>query len=131
MRPVVAALGTMSAALLVAAAHPTAQAERAVTSGDGVCTLAIADRAHTPSSRCLACHDGSAARSLGASHPVEVSYVAAATTAGATALPSAPPPELPLVEGRVACTTCHDGRAPLPARTALPGDGLCYACHRK
>ncbi len=131
MRPVVAALGAVSAAMLVAAAHPTAQAQRAATVGDGVCTLGVADRAHTPSSRCLACHDGSAARSLGASHPVEVSYLAAATSAGPTAMPPAPPAELPLVEGRVACTTCHDGRAPLPARTALAGDALCYACHRK
>jgi hypothetical protein len=41
------------------------------------CELSRADRTHTPSSRCLSCHDGTAAPGLGESHPVDVDYTRA------------------------------------------------------
>jgi hypothetical protein len=38
-------------------------------------------------------------------------------------------PDVPLVDGKVACTSCHDGASPHPKRAVDPAN-LCAACHR-
>jgi len=92
----------------------------------------------------MACHDGgvgqvvgsltssgtgSAARAPAASHPVGVLYAAAAARQpGRLAPPSTLPQDVPLVAGRIECTTCHDGRSTNPYRVVRTA-GLCTACH--
>jgi predicted CXXCH cytochrome family protein len=103
-----------------------------------LCELRGADRAGTPARSCLTCHDGSVAsghlaradeRGSGR-HPVEVEY-ALAQARGRGALRVAPAAELPLVGGKVTCTTCHDGHSREPAKVAVPmrGSALCFGCH--
>lgn len=103
-----------------------------------VCELERADRASTPSLRCMGCHDGSAGASIefhmapganGMSHPVEVDYAGVAARQPDRYHPAqALPREIPLVNGKVACTSCHDGASPDPKRVvAVPR--LCESCH--
>jgi predicted CXXCH cytochrome family protein len=104
--------------------------------GDGICELRGADRARTPSHRCTACHDGTAATSVafstrgnaGGSHPVGVDYDGAARPFARLKPRAAVPPTVPLVDGRVECTSCHDGASPRRARVANERD-LCIVCH--
>lgn len=107
--------------------------------GAATCELGRVDRAASLSMRCLTCHDGSAGPAVGfeaaagglvASHPVAIDYEAAAAAHPGQYRPiAALPPEVPLVGGRVECTTCHDARAPGPAHVAQVRD-LCLACHQ-
>lgn len=109
--------------------------------GGGGCELPrVADRSRTPSQACLSCHDGSAgtragffgsgAPGFGANHPVEVDYRAAAARAADRYVPAARlPPLVPLVNGKVTCTTCHDGASPF-AKHVIDPERLCFACHR-
>jgi hypothetical protein len=122
----------------LAAAALAASAGARAADGD-TCELGRADRRTATSRACMACHDGSAGREIGfqmsadgrgMSHPVEVDYGAAAAAhpgqyQPATALPA----EVPLVGGKVECTTCHDGASRDPRRVAAVRD-LCLACHR-
>lgn len=111
---------------------------RAARAGDGVCELEGADRARTTSARCIACHDGTAGRAvevhtapdgIGRSHPVEVDYGAAAARQPGRYHPAAMlPREIPLVDGKVACTSCHDGASREPKRVAMR-TRLCESCH--
>ncbi len=104
----------------------------------GPCELDGASRARTPSIRCMACHDGSAGATVsfqmsadgrGMSHPVEVDYGAAVARDPAHYHPQATlPREVPLVNGKVACTSCHDGASPDPTRVAMVPH-LCASCH--
>lgn len=105
-----------------------------------VCTLARIDRARTPSSYCLGCHDGTIAPSVtrfseirhDRSHPVGTDYAAIqATGFGALRPPAELDPALVLVDGKLECTTCHDGDAPSPSHTALPMNrsAMCLGCH--
>jgi predicted CXXCH cytochrome family protein len=103
-----------------------------------VCTLALVDRATTTSRACLSCHDGSMATSMHTGlrpeggHPVDVSYEQARVR-----LPSmlraagALPETLPLPEGMVTCTTCHDGASDGPQHLAVTtrASALCTSCH--
>ncbi|HET9597451.1 MAG TPA: hypothetical protein VFP65_17820 [Anaeromyxobacteraceae bacterium] len=111
-------------------------------SGTGPCQLASVDRRTTPSARCLACHDGSAAPSILRSartaaplgdHPFDSDYAQARLRRGFARLrdPRELDAALPLVGGKVACTTCHAGDSRERAHVALPmaGSGLCFACH--
>jgi hypothetical protein len=87
----------------------------------------------------MACHDGTAGASvgfvarpggLGVSHPVGVDYAAAvARQPGRYATAADLPPDVPLVAGKVECTTCHDGASREPDHV-VRGNGLCTACHR-
>lgn len=115
-------------------------AEEPAIEGGSVCTLHQVDRARTPSRSCIGCHDGSVGAAipfqmrhsdLGASHPVDVSYDAAAAKKPGEYVPSSRlPPDVPLVEGKVACTSCHDGQSTEPRQVVnLPN--LCLACHIK
>ncbi|HET8542163.1 MAG TPA: hypothetical protein VFL83_19960 [Anaeromyxobacter sp.] len=104
-----------------------------------VCELRGADRARTSSLRCMACHDGGSAPMIafqmsadgrGMSHPVEVDYAATAARHPERYHPPASlPRDVPLVRGRVACTSCHDGASPDPKRVAVV-PLLCESCHR-
>ena len=128
-----AALGAVAALVCVGAAAGAADRT--------ACELRGADRARTGSQGCMACHDGttgasvgfvSRAGGLGVSHPVGVDYAAAAARQPGRYAPAADlPPDVPLVSGKVECTTCHDGASSAPdhvARTTVTS--LCTACHR-
>ncbi len=107
---------------------------------EGPCTLPRVDRATTTSHACVACHDGSVGPDIGfqmragggggMSHPVTVEYgVAAARSPAQYAPASALPREVPLVNGRVECTSCHDGASAAPKHVVEVAQ-LCNACHR-
>jgi hypothetical protein len=118
-------LAAMAVFLGLAAAAPASDAADAAPT----CELGRSDRARTPSTRCLACHDGTAAAALGPSHPVEVDYARAAMRDPRRYVPaSALPREITLVNGNVSCASCHDAASPQRAHTAMAG--LCQACHR-
>jgi predicted CXXCH cytochrome family protein len=129
-----AALGApVAAAALLSAAGASAPALP-----DEVCELSGAHRARTPSIRCVACHDGTSAVGVviglgGGSHgdhPVEVDYAASAARDPERYVPPAMlRPDVPLVDGKVACTSCHDGASTHPKRAVDPAN-LCTACHR-
>ncbi len=105
-----------------------------------VCELRFADRARTPTRACVACHDGSVGSEIGfevrathqanANHPVDVSYAEAAARDPRLAPESALPPDVILVEGRVACTTCHDGASTDRGHAVRGRPDLCTSCHR-
>jgi hypothetical protein len=87
----------------------------------------------------MACHDGgsgpfvefhmSTAGAAGMSHPVEVDYGAAAARHPRQYVsPRALPRDVPLVEGKVACTSCHDGASRNRNHVAMP-QRLCESCH--
>lgn len=102
------------------------------------CTLdAPLDRMATPSSDCLACHDGSKTAS-GASdarsgHRYDVEY----HTDGKPDLrrdPTGYDSRVVLPGGKLTCCTCHDPASSLPYHLAAPTSGaverrLCVACH--
>jgi predicted CXXCH cytochrome family protein len=113
-----------------------------VVRGTDPCQLASVDRRTTASARCLACHDGSAAPAVVRStrvaaplgdHQVDADYAQARLRRGFARLrdPRELGPALPLVDGKVACTTCHAGDSRERAHVALPmaGSALCFACH--
>jgi predicted CXXCH cytochrome family protein len=107
--------------------------------GDARCELSRLDRARTPSTACMQCHEGTAGAAVpsrmtvrgdGSSHRVGVEYAAAAARAPERYAPaSALPPDVPLVAGRIECTTCHDGALATPHQVVAQ-PRLCLACHR-
>jgi predicted CXXCH cytochrome family protein len=137
-------VGLAAAALAAAGgANGGARAAGAVgalaVGASGTCELSRMDRARTPSTACMQCHDGSAGPAVpyemkagggGMSHPVGVDYAAAAARAPGRYQPeSALPRDVPLVGGRIECTTCHDGSLTTP-KQVVEQSRLCYACHR-
>jgi predicted CXXCH cytochrome family protein len=137
-------IGLAAAALAAASgasdgAHGV-RAARGHAGGDAsTCELSRLDRARTPSTACMQCHDGSAGPGVpfqmsrdrhGMSHAVGVDYAAAASEAPERYHPaSALPPDVPLVDGRIECTTCHDGALTTPHQV-VDRRRLCLACHR-
>jgi hypothetical protein len=131
------AMGALAADWVDPPAGPRAAAGR--IGGSGACELLRADRARTPSHACMACHDGSAGTAVpGAgggprgemSHPVAVDYAAAAARRpDSYEPPGRIPAAVPLVDGKVECTTCHDGRSP-SAHRIVEHARLCTSCHR-
>jgi hypothetical protein len=142
MRPSLACLLLAGAAapVLVGAASPHA-ASRPPSLGP--CELATADRRATPSHRCVACHDGTIAASWvplplpgtagDGEHPVEVDYERARIARRDAHLRPASelPASLPLVGGKVACTTCHaaDSKERGHVAVTLARSAMCFACH--
>jgi len=97
------------------------------------CELSTVNRAVTSSSQCVSCHDGSAATHVtwGAdrrSHPIGMRY-ADVWVQSRAGLNGIIPRALVLVEGRVECTTCHDGASLEPHRVAVPLRSICTDCH--
>jgi predicted CXXCH cytochrome family protein len=107
--------------------------------GVATCELSRVDRARTPSTACTGCHAGAvgpgrtfemAAGGRGMSHPVGVSYAEATAPAPERYAPSSElPGDVPLVDGRIECTTCHDG-ALTTKNQVVESKRLCLACHR-
>lgn len=132
--------GTRAAAAAVALLGGAVVAG-ASTPGASACELGAAAREATPSTACMACHDGAAGPGVsfqmspaggrpGFDHPVEIDYAAASARDHRLVPPGELPDELVLVGGKVACTTCHDGRSEEPGRVAGRLVALCTACHR-
>jgi predicted CXXCH cytochrome family protein len=107
-------LATIAAAIAVALAP--GPAEPTPTSGK--------ERATTPVAVCLECHGD-----MAHGHPTEIRYSDAVLENRELARPETLPPQLPLVDGKVACTTCHDGASTEKKYLALPQRQLCLACH--
>jgi predicted CXXCH cytochrome family protein len=64
------------------------------------------------------------------SHPVGIDYAAAASSDPERfASISQLPPEVALVDGKVECTSCHDGASSRRFKLA-GGKELCLGCHR-
>lgn len=134
-----------AAALLAAAAIPIVVTAAVPAAGHGgtvalgPCELRTADRRSTSSVRCLSCHDGTTAAAValpGASrglgdHPVEVDYERSRGDGMPLRPASELPPALPLVGGKVACTTCHAADSAEPGHTAMTmtRSAMCFACH--
>lgn len=103
-----------------------------LASGWKICELRYVNRGTSLAARCLACHDGSAAVPVPTghgSHPVDVSYAAALSGRhGLRPVAEIERRNFVLAFGKmVTCTTCHDGRSPLRARTS--STDLCSGCH--
>lgn len=98
----------------------------------GICTLPDAERSSTRSDACLSCHDGSVASDRHSTH-VHVSYLEYMRTGRYALRPYGPVRPVLLVEGRVECTSCHDGHAGQPHALAatLAGSALCRSCHER
>jgi predicted CXXCH cytochrome family protein len=138
---VAAALLLLGSARAGAAGWPGARGARVRASSDPYeeCGLAKADRARTPSTACLSCHDGTATPTLafanrhggpgGGAHPVDTDYFAASMGNRRLAQPFDLPRAVVLVDGRVACTSCHDGMSTNAARVAGELVSLCTSCH--
>jgi hypothetical protein len=98
---------------------------------DAECELPWVDRSITTSSDCLTCHGALSNIVCYAPtcepmrlHPVGAVYDESRhRLRPRSQLSSA----LPLVNGRVECTTCHDGNSELPANLAQRR--LCFGCH--
>lgn len=109
-----------------------------IGAADEVCELSRVDRASTDSYLCMSCHDGSAGKVVpftmgpgGMIHSVTVDYATAAASHPGTYVPAADlPKDVPLVNGKVECTSCHNWSQPAPSRVVDPLR-LCYACHLK
>jgi predicted CXXCH cytochrome family protein len=133
------ALASIAAAAVpvLASSFPAGAPPRAAA---GTCELSRVDRRATASARCLACHDGASAAVADVgfggpvardAHPVEVDYERA-RLAGARLVPAGElPAAVPLVAGKVTCTSCHAAESAQQDRAALPlaGSALCVACH--
>jgi predicted CXXCH cytochrome family protein len=91
------------------------------------CELASVDRAHTPSTSCTTtCHTPHDHRVGSVLDDVATRFPEGYRTSRDV------PPAVPLVEGQVACTSCHDGASTLTYHVALASDRpLCIACHLK
>jgi predicted CXXCH cytochrome family protein len=131
-------LGLVAALPILLALGPGERAGPGAIAGGDICELRLADRARTTSRSCLACHDGSIATGRMArahegsgAHPVDVDYLASRARRPGLRAPGALPPGLVLVNGTVACTTCHDPRSSERAKTALPmgRSAMCFGCH--
>jgi predicted CXXCH cytochrome family protein len=63
-------------------------------------------------------------------HPVDVDYPSFAAEHPDQYQPASRlPPEVPLVRGRIQCTTCHDGASRDP-RWVVEVKDLCLRCHK-
>lgn len=149
--PIATALALVPAAALLLAAR-TAHSE--TWSGDDLvkettlCALGRVNRAQADSRTCLACHDGTSAAGVAyqrphelgrtglsamhTSHPVDVDYQLAWSRKPGLLHPTGALPEaLALPQGKVSCTTCHDGasREKHHVSVSMSRSRLCASCH--
>ena len=81
------------------------------------CALFQSDSAAAPAASCLSCH----ANTGPGNHPVDIDYAAAARAGSSLRTPEEVVRRgVPLTDGQVRCTTCHDARSPWKYRIALP-----------
>jgi hypothetical protein len=95
----------------------------------------ITDRRTTPSGACMMCHNGKYARDAQVGHRFDVPYPPPMNPDyRVSPSPEQFNPRVILVDGKVACVSCHDPASTLPNHLAGPTDGpvlkrLCVACH--
>ena len=92
---------------------------------------------------CLACHDGTAAKSvsncigvnclMSDSHPVDKPYPPPGKEEGYAPVDQVTATQIKLDEGKITCISCHDLKNPAPQHPAVNNDGsrLCLTCHLK
>ena len=124
---------------VVLGASPAGAHDRGTAAG-GPCEMRSADRRSTSSQRCLTCHDGTTGAGISfalgggtgrGDHPVDVGYERSRARDRRLRPSAELPPSLPLVNGRIACTTCHAPESTEPGHTAMPMrlSAMCLACH--
>lgn len=135
------AAGASALVLVAAAGSPMPRRGGPAPAGrETVCELERVDRGTTTAQSCLACHHGDIGPGAmflmappgqqGVEHPVEVDYRQSFLhRPGQYAAPESLPPDVPLVNGKVSCTSCHDPRSPEQNHVTRP-ESLCIACHR-
>jgi predicted CXXCH cytochrome family protein len=117
-----------------------------------LCELTRVDGATTNSFTCIACHDGTigpAAHGRGSAdaedrfglaaasggeeqgHPTQVDYERSRVRLSGLTAVAMLPRSIPLPEGKVSCTSCHNGASTEPFHTSMSmrGSALCFACH--
>jgi hypothetical protein len=113
-------------------APPTAATRTALVAEPCALPL-VQDRAATPSSACMTCHDGSKAVDARTGHRYDIEY-RSAFDSGLRPNPEQFNPKIVLSNGRVTCLTCHDPTSPADFHLAGPLGGpvkqrMCVACH--
>ena len=100
-------------------------------SGKLECALAVVDRKTTSSSKCLGCHDGSVSKLIPTHSGVDVHPSGRVYPANGAYHPASTlGPEVVLVNGRLECTSCHDGAAKTRNHVVQPARvHLCQVCH--
>jgi hypothetical protein len=93
----------------------------------------VQDRAGTPSSTCMTCHDGSKAVDARTGHRYDIEY-RSAFDPDLRPNPEQFNPKVVLSNGRVTCLTCHDPASSIEFHLAGRLDGpvkqrMCVACH--
>jgi len=109
-------------------------ASPSLSTGAVACGLSsVQDRAGTPSSTCMTCHDGSQAADARTGHRYDIDYTSAFDP-NLRPNPQQFIAAIVLSNGKVTCLTCHDPASTLDFHLAGPLDGLparrlCVACH--
>lgn len=118
-RPIVALL--LFTAFFLGAAPVQAQDVTAPATSTAQCALFFADAAQATTEQCSSCH--SPGRH---SHPVDLDYASLAYRAPSDLRPIEEVQRrgVRLVDGKLACVTCHDASSKFQARIALPGEAL-------
>lgn len=125
-----AALSIAVAFAAALGAHPSTAGAQA---GPGACIVGtVVDRRTTPSSACTTCHDGKLGMGENG-HRFDIPYDPSRSP-GLRRDPEKFNPRVVLVDGKVACMSCHDPASTLLFHLAAPTKGtvaerLCVACH--
>lgn len=146
-RSIATGLVLAPAAALLLTAQPARSelwTDDALAKETSACALGRVSRRTATTASCLACHDGISAGGVNyggpgmaqgyshGSHPVDVDYNLASLKPHTKFQPlSALPSSIVLQDGKVTCTSCHDGSSPEAHHTAMPmyRSRLCYGCH--
>lgn len=106
----------------------------------GMCALALSTAAPAAHDRCGVCHIGDAPQpqqaALSAPLPglcVDCHRERMGKREHVVGVPPSAPvtADLPLLNGLISCTTCHDPHGTGPGMLRLPTDALCRACHKR
>jgi hypothetical protein len=122
--------------LIAATANAVGTTTGGMDGGLVTCALgSVQDRAGTPSSTCMTCHDGSQAADARTGHRYDIDYTSAFDP-NLRPNPQQFNAAIVLSNGKVTCLTCHDPASKLDFHLAGPLDGpaarrMCVACHPK